>query len=229
VQVRRLARLAILLVPAVLALAAGPARAQLPPTETVELVNGCTNVSLTWPAGTAVAVVVGAVSPGGSVRAIWKFDAPSQQFLAWSVEAPQASNLTTVNPLDAVFICATAAGLLTRPVLGTTSTTPVTVAPVLVPAAPFVPPVRIIAVSEMTWRGGSAYITVAAPPGTACDIVYAPPPGSPPSTTGLGPRKVDQTGQVTWFWTVPLNTIPGTAGVAIACAGVTLNAIIRIT
>jgi hypothetical protein len=224
------------LIPAALVLvaltrgAAMPVSGQTPAaTEPVDLVSGCTNVSLTWPAGTPVSIVAVSVSPAGSVRAIWKLDAATQHFLAWSAEAPQASDLTVVNPLDAVYVCTTAAGVMSRPVLSAASSSPAVAVPAIVPVSSFVSPVTLVAVSDTMWRGGSAYVTVSAPPGTSCDIAYAAPPGTPLSTTGLGPRKVDQTGLVTWYWTIPLNTIPGAAGVTVVCGGVTVSTMIRIT
>jgi hypothetical protein len=194
--------------------------------EAVDLVNGCTNVSLTWPAGTPVASVAAAVSPSGSVQAIWKLDAPSQRFLAWSPVAVQASDLTTVNPLDAVYICTDAVAVLVRPPLSVSSPSPSVV--ITAPPAAFASNLSIISVTDSIWRGGTAFITVQAPVGASCDIDFRTPLGVPPSTTGLGPRKVDQTGTVTWIWTVPAFTPVGTATVTVFCGGFSVTAIITI-
>lgn len=195
--------------------------------EAVELVNGCTNVSLTWPAGTAIATIATAITPIGSVQAVWKLDAQSQHFLAWSPGAPQASDLSSVNPLDAVFICTTGAAVMNRPLLSS-SPAPATGASAFVPAVSLTPAASIVGFSDRMWRGGTAWVSVAAPPGASCDIQYTPPPGTPGSTTGLGPKRVDQTGQVSWQWTIVPLTPPGLAYVAIVCNGVVLGATIVI-
>jgi hypothetical protein len=198
-----------------------------PSGESVELVNGCTNVSLTWPPATAIANVAAAINPAGSVQAVWKLDAQSQRFLAWSPGAPQASDLTSVNPLDAVFICTSSAATMMRPLLSS-SPSPATSVSGFVPAPPPTPTVSILSFSDRMWRGGTAHVTVAAPLGTWCDIQYTPPPGTPASTTALGPKRADQTGQVSWQWTVVPLTPPGLAYVAILCNGMVLSATIII-
>lgn len=181
-------------------------------TEPVDLVNGCTNVALTWPASTAIDVVVAAISPVGSVQAVWKLDGPSQQFKGFAPGVSQASDLLTVNPLDAVYVCTNAAAVMTRPVLGAAA--PLAA---VVPAAPVVVPLQIMSVTQTAARGGSASISVAAPPGVFCDIQYIAPAGSPLTTTGLGPKLADATGTVTWLWTIGLFTLRGQASVIVSC------------
>ena len=91
---------------------------QTPPaggTEMVPLVAGCTNVALTWPDGTPTGAVARAITPPQALLAIWRYDSARQRFQAFSPQAPQASDLLTVNALDAVFICMSAPGTLTRP------------------------------------------------------------------------------------------------------------------
>jgi plastocyanin len=83
--------------------------------ERVDLFAGCNNVSLTWPDGTPAATVAAAVTPPNALQAIWRFDNSTQTFRAFSPQFPQASDLTTVNRFDAVFICMNAAGTLMRP------------------------------------------------------------------------------------------------------------------
>jgi hypothetical protein len=195
--------------------------------EPVDLVNGCTNVSLTWPPGTAIASVAAAITPAGSVQAVWKLDAQSQRFLAWSPAAPQASDLSSVNPLDAVFICTTSAATMTRPLLSS-SPSPATSTVAFAPAPPPLPTISIVSHSDRMWRGGTAHVTVAAPPGTWCDIHYTPPAGTPSSTTTLGPKRADHTGLVAWQWTVVQLTPPGPAYVAILCNGVAVGATILV-
>ena len=87
------------------------------PTETVQLVQGCNNVALTWPTGTPTGQVARAVTPGAALVAIWRYNTTTQRFAAFAPAFPQASDLTTVNRLDAVFLCLAAPGTLTRPVV----------------------------------------------------------------------------------------------------------------
>ena len=49
--------------------------------------------------------------------AIWRYNNTTQTFQAFSPQFPQASDLTTVNRLDAVFVCMDATGTLTRPAI----------------------------------------------------------------------------------------------------------------
>jgi len=70
-----------------------------------QLYEGCNNISLTFPEGTTSEAVVQAVSPAGAVEAMWRYDASQNRFLGFSPAAPQASDLLTVNFLDAVWLC----------------------------------------------------------------------------------------------------------------------------
>jgi hypothetical protein len=72
---------------------------------------------LTWPDGTSVATVAAAATPPSAVLAIWSFDAAQGRFVGFAPQAPQASDLTTVNRHDAVFICVQALGTLNRPAI----------------------------------------------------------------------------------------------------------------
>jgi hypothetical protein len=83
--------------------------------EGVELGAGCSNVTLTWPDGTPTGAVARAVTPPAALVALWRYDAAQRRFLAFSPRSAQASDLTTVNRLDAVFICMEAPGTLIRP------------------------------------------------------------------------------------------------------------------
>ena len=86
-------------------------------TEIVELFPSCNNVSLTWPSGTAASEVAAAVTPPSALLAIWRYNNTTQTFQGFSPQFPQASDLTTVNRLDAVFMCMSAPGTLLRPIL----------------------------------------------------------------------------------------------------------------
>jgi beta-lactamase superfamily II metal-dependent hydrolase len=79
-----------------------------PPGATKALFEGCNNVSLTFPDGTLAQTVANTVDPSGSVQSIWRHDASQNRFEGFSPAAPQASDLLTVNFLDAVWICVSA-------------------------------------------------------------------------------------------------------------------------
>ena len=73
------------------------------PTEQVELVTDCNNLTSTWPNGTPSADIAAGVSPAPALRAIWRFDAAAGRFVGFSPQFPSASDLRTVNRLDPVF------------------------------------------------------------------------------------------------------------------------------
>jgi len=70
-----------------------------------QLYEGCNNIALTFPEGTTSDEVVQAVSPAGAAESMWRYDASQNRFLGFSPAAPQASDLLTVNFLDAVWLC----------------------------------------------------------------------------------------------------------------------------
>jgi hypothetical protein len=75
------------------------------PGVTKQLYPGCNNIGLTFPNGTSSGDVIAAVSPAGSVEAMWRHDAAQQRWEAFSAAAPTASDLLTVNFLDAIWVC----------------------------------------------------------------------------------------------------------------------------
>lgn len=87
------------------------------PTRSDRLVAGCTNLALTFPAGTPLASVAQGVSSGAGLLSIFRLDAASGRFLGYSPGVPAfANDYTTVGSrLEAVFICVRAAGTLTQP------------------------------------------------------------------------------------------------------------------
>ncbi len=89
---------------------------------------GCNMVTLTFATGTDAATVAAAVSPASALDAIWRLDNSSGSFQAFRPQAPQASDLHTLNPLDAVFLCLNATADITMPTLSpdpsTTISTP---------------------------------------------------------------------------------------------------------
>lgn len=85
--------------------------------ETVALTGGCANVALTWTDGTPLATVAAAISPQPALIAIWRFDAAAGHFRGWSPLPDAPNDLTSVNRLDAVFLCLREPGALSRPAL----------------------------------------------------------------------------------------------------------------
>jgi len=136
-------KLTVLTVAVLLAATTGLLTAYAQPTATIalpepgtakELYAGCNMVALTFPNGTGSQAVVNAVSPVGSVQGIWSYDTAQQRFTAFSPAAPQASDLLSVNFLDAVWVCIAGA-----------PPAPAAVAPT---AAPPMPPASAVAPSD---------------------------------------------------------------------------------
>jgi inhibitor of cysteine peptidase len=75
------------------------------PGGVVQLYEGCNDIALTFPDGTTSEAVVQAVSPADAVESMWRYDASQNRFLGFSPAAPQASDLLTVNFMDAVWLC----------------------------------------------------------------------------------------------------------------------------
>lgn len=100
------------------------------------LYPGCNNISLTFPDGTASTTVAQSVTPAGMLQSMWRHNASMNKFEGFSPAAPQASDLATVDFLDAVWLClpvatptAQAAPPAATPATGPTSASPATVAP----------------------------------------------------------------------------------------------------
>jgi hypothetical protein len=72
-----------------------------------QLYAGCNNISLTFPDATPSQTVVQAVTPAGTVETLWRFNGPLNKFEGFSPAFPQASDLMSVNFLDAVWLCMT--------------------------------------------------------------------------------------------------------------------------
>ena len=79
------------------------------PGSTEQLYEGCNNISLTFPDGTGSETVPQAVTPSEAVQAMWRYNAAESRFVGFSPAAPQASDLVTVDFLDAVWLCVTGA------------------------------------------------------------------------------------------------------------------------
>jgi hypothetical protein len=84
--------------------------------ESVALAGGtCNPVASTYPDATAIATIAGAVAPSGILTSIWWFDAFALTWHGYSAQAPQASNLSQVDRLDAFSMCVSSAGTWSRP------------------------------------------------------------------------------------------------------------------
>jgi len=89
-----------------LALAQPVASIALPaPAPARQLYPGCNNIGLSFPDGTPSATVIQAVTPGGTVDTMWRHSAAQNRFEGYSAQFPQASDLLTVNFMDAVWLC----------------------------------------------------------------------------------------------------------------------------
>jgi hypothetical protein len=86
------------------------------PTDATPLFVGCNNVTLTWASGTPITTVAAAITPGGVLDAIWRFDAAQGRFFGFSSNPNAPSDYTTVGVrLEAVFVCVRQAATLNRP------------------------------------------------------------------------------------------------------------------
>jgi hypothetical protein len=70
-----------------------------------QLYAGCNLLSLTFPDATPSQTVVQAVTPAGTVETLWRFNGPLNKWEGFSPAFPQASDLMSVNFLDAVWLC----------------------------------------------------------------------------------------------------------------------------
>ncbi len=117
-------------------------RASVVVGDAISLAPGCNNVSLTWPDGTLVETVAAAVSPPAVLVAIWLFDAGAGRFLGWSPDPAAPRDLTTVNLLDAVYLCVQQTATLTRPDI-TPPPTPRLPVSAVIPLFPLFPPIVV--------------------------------------------------------------------------------------
>lgn len=106
-------KLPLLLLAAVVLWAAANASAQ--PARTLAFHTGCNNVTLTFASGASAADVAGSVTPAAALTAIWRLDAGAGHFQGFSSAAPQASDLLTVEFLDAVFVCVSQQAFISMP------------------------------------------------------------------------------------------------------------------
>jgi hypothetical protein len=76
-----------------------------PPGATKQLYPGCNNITLTFADGTSSDGLIEATNPPRVADAIWRHDAAGQRWEAFSPATSQVSDLTTVDFLDAVWLC----------------------------------------------------------------------------------------------------------------------------
>jgi len=82
-----------------------------------QLYLGCNSIALTFPDGTASQAVVQAVTPAQAVQAVWRYNAAQGKWDGYAPAAPGASDLLTVNFLDAVWVCVTGPSPAATPTL----------------------------------------------------------------------------------------------------------------
>jgi uncharacterized protein YkwD len=84
--------------------------------ETVSLVAGCTNVPMTWPAGTPLTMVAAEIAPSGALDAIWRWDSTRNAYLGYSSRPGAPADYATIQQkFEAAFVCMKAAGSMSRP------------------------------------------------------------------------------------------------------------------
>jgi PKD repeat protein len=85
-------------------------------SRTVTLTAGCNNVPSTFADNTPTGTLVNGISPQASLLSIWKLSDPSSgRYRGYFPGATQASDLPTLNRLDAIFVCISGPATLTEP------------------------------------------------------------------------------------------------------------------
>jgi hypothetical protein len=75
----------------------------------------CNPLANTYPDGTTITTIAGAVSPPGILVALWHFEGGI--WLGYPPRFPEVSDLTSMDLLDVVFVCISTAGTFSRPVI----------------------------------------------------------------------------------------------------------------
>lgn len=83
----------------------------------INLPQGCTNVASTFPDATPTGTIVSNVNPSTAVLSVWEYDSANQRFKGYLPGATQATDLPTVNRLDAIYICVNAPATFTEPAI----------------------------------------------------------------------------------------------------------------
>jgi hypothetical protein len=87
------------------------------PSDTIStpLSSGCNAVGLSFPDASTPSQVGAAITPPDIFQSMWRLDNATGSFQAYMAAAPEVSDLTTLDFLDAVFICTTGPGDLEMP------------------------------------------------------------------------------------------------------------------
>lgn len=81
----------------------------------VDLAAGCSSTSLTWPAGTSVAEVAAAISPGKALLGVWSFNNVTQSFRGYFPNPYAPRDFTLVTGGETTFICLRVPAVLIQP------------------------------------------------------------------------------------------------------------------
>jgi len=176
-----------------------------PPGATEQLYPGCNNVGLTFSDGTASGAVLDAVSPAGSVETMWRHDAAQQRWEGFSAAAPAASDLLTVNFLDAIWLCLVGSPPTATPTTPAGQTaTPASTATPTTPGGHTATPTSIAA-TPTTPAGHTATPTsIVATPTTPAGQTATPTPGT--VSTAVSPTEALTSFRYTMEWTMGAGT-----------------------
>ena len=172
-----------------------------PPGAVLQLYPGCNNVGLTFSDGTASGAVLDAVSPAGSVETMWRHDAAQQRWEGFSAAEPEASDLLTVNFLDAVWLCLVGGSPTATPTTPAGQTaTPASTATPTAPAGHTATPTSTSATP--TTPAGPTPTRPAGP--TPTPVAGSPTPGT--GSTAVAPTGVLTSFRYTMQWTMGAGT-----------------------
>lgn len=76
--------------------------------------------------------------------------------------------------------------------------------------------------------GQTAVVSIVAAPNTTCTIEYVTPAGNTADAQGLGSKRTDSGGKVSWSWMIGTNTKPGTGTINVQCGDQAASASIEI-
>lgn len=88
-----------------------------PVTEDISLVAACNPLVSTWPDDTGIETIAEAVAPAEALDGLWALDFETGVFEGFSPAAPEASDLQSIDRLEAFFACTNAVSTITRPVI----------------------------------------------------------------------------------------------------------------
>mgnify|MGYP001627533841 CR=1 FL=1 len=84
--------------------------------------------------------------------------------------------------------------------------------------------VRITSVTSPVRPGDTATLRAAVPAGASCSIRYVTGKGTVSKAQGLGTKKADPSGNVSWSWKIGTGTASGTGTVTVTCGGTSATA-----